>query len=190
MKQVKQLLQESSGERTYRVEPSYTSTNVASQSFDDEDSSQHMTEGICDSPPLLYSVSSTPPLLELASPVQCSFPTVPVTMSSTPLASASMTSMPNISTSLTFAPMTSRPLVTSTPNAPTSLTFTTIGSTLLTSSPMVSYAPITLYGSPPPLQSIHPAHFTNLSMPYSLFVYRIAGNFEGENIDGLASFRS
>ena len=190
MKQVKQLLQESSGERTYRVEPSYTSTNVSSQSFDDEDSSQHMTEGICDSPPLLYSVSSTPPLLELASPVQCSFPTVPVTMSSTPLASASMTSMPNISTSLTFAPMTSRPLVTSTPNAPTSLTFTTIGSTLLTSSPMVSYAPITLYGSPPPLQSIHPAHFTNLSMPYSLFVYRIAGNFEGENIDGLASFRS
>ena len=107
MKQVKQLLQESSGNRTYRVKPSYTGTNVSSQSFDDEGSSQHMTEGFSDTPPPLYSVSSTPPLLESASPVQYSFPTVPVTMSSMPLASASMTSMPNASTSLTSIPVTS-----------------------------------------------------------------------------------
>lgn len=50
MKQVKQLLQESSGECTYQVEPSYISINVASQSFDNEGSSQHMTEKICDTP--------------------------------------------------------------------------------------------------------------------------------------------
>ena len=79
MKQVKQILQESSGEHTYRVEPSYASTSEANKSSDDEDSSQHMTKGFCDIPPPLYSVSLTPSLLKSASPVQSSFPSMPIT---------------------------------------------------------------------------------------------------------------
>ena len=74
MKQVKQILQESSGEHTYHMEPSYPGTNEADKSFYDEDSSQHMTEGFCDIPAPLYSLSLTPSLLKTASPIQSRFP--------------------------------------------------------------------------------------------------------------------
>ena len=134
-----------------------------------------MTEGFCDVPPPLYSIFSTPSLLKSASPVQSSFPSMPitsVTMTSTLLASTPLASTPMALTSLTFVPMTSTPLasvpMTFTSNAPTSLIFSQIASTLLASTTIASCTPITLYGSPPPLQSIHP---TNLSMPYSPFVY-------------------
>ena len=99
-------------------------------------------------------------------------PITSATMTSTLLASTPVASTPMAPTSVTFVPMTSTPLasvpMTSTSNAPTSLTFSQVASTLLASTTMASCTPITLYGSPPPLQSIHP---TNLSMPYSPFVY-------------------
>jgi len=129
MKQIKQILQDSSGKHVYRVEPiceSASNNEDCAQSFDICDnegySHSHMTasQTVCDTPPPLFSVSSASSLLESASSDQYSFlpPSMPATCASLSMASCTSTTLcgpapllPSLHSSVTNLSMPYSPIV-------------------------------------------------------------------------------